>query len=48
VGFELTERTLEIKMLLENWGPLVPSEPLASRFVPVDSASSSVVSQITF
>ena len=39
VGFEPTETTLEIKKLMENWGLLVPSEPLASPFVPVDSAS---------
>ena len=42
VGFEPTDGTLEIKMLLENWERLVPSEPLASPFVPVDSASSRV------
>jgi hypothetical protein len=45
VGFEPTDGTLEIKILLENCGLLVPSKPLASPFVPVDSASSSVVSQ---
>jgi hypothetical protein len=42
------DRTVEIKMFLENCGLLVPSNPLASPFVPVDSASSSVVSQIKF
>ena len=42
VGFEPTDGTLEIKMLLENCGLLVPSAPLASPFVPVDSASSRV------
>jgi len=35
-------------MLLENFGLVVPSKPLASPFVPVDSASSSVVSQFKF
>jgi len=39
VGFEPTDGTLEIKMLLENFGLVVPSKPLASPFVPVDSAS---------
>jgi hypothetical protein len=48
VGFEPTDGTLEIKMLPENWELLVPSGPLASPFVPVDSASSSVISQIKF
>jgi hypothetical protein len=37
-----TDGTLEIKMLLEKCGLLVPSEPLTSPFVPVDSASSQV------
>ena len=46
VGFEPTDGTLEIKMLLENCGLVVPSIPLASPFVPVDSASSSVVREI--
>ena len=48
VGFEPTDGTLEIKKLLENCRLLVPSKPLASPFVPVDSASSYVVSQIKF
>jgi hypothetical protein len=48
VGFEPTDGTLEIKMLLENCGLVVPSKPLASPFVPVGSASSSVVSQFKF
>ena len=48
VGFEPTDGTLEIKKLLENCRLLVPSKPLASPFVPVDSASSSVVSQLKF
>jgi hypothetical protein len=48
VGFEPTDGTPAIKNLLENSGLLVPSNPLASPFVPVDSASSSVVSQIKF
>jgi hypothetical protein len=46
VGFEPTDGTLEIKMLLENCGIVVPSIPLASPFVPVDCASSSVVREI--
>jgi hypothetical protein len=41
-GIRTTDETLEIKMLLENCGLLVPSRPLASSFVPVDSASSRV------
>jgi hypothetical protein len=39
VGFEPTDGTVEINILLENRGLLVPSKPLASPFVPVDSAS---------
>ena len=39
---EPADGTLEIKMLLEDWELLVPSKPLASPFVPVDSASSRI------
>jgi hypothetical protein len=40
---EPTDGTLEFKKLLENWELLVPSEPLASPFVPVDSVASGQV-----
>jgi hypothetical protein len=41
-GWDSKERTLEIKSLLEKRCVTVPSKPLASPFVPVDSASSRV------